>query len=180
MKDHLHISFDLETLATTPDAHILSIGACSFDLTTGEIVHKFHKILSPQNQKRFIDPETVMWWMGQSKAARESILQDTGNLLDTTLVYLSNWVRETHAKYVWGNGAIFDISILENAIRQVGGRVPWLFYNVRDMRTIVDLAQASKDFEKSKIPFEGTKHSALSDAIHQAKIIMQACNILGV
>lgn len=44
---------------------------------------------------------------------------------------------------------------------------------MRDMRTIVDVAK-SANFDSKSIAFEGTKHNALDDAKHQARVISAA------
>ncbi|WP_265102082.1 3'-5' exonuclease [Yersinia proxima] len=68
---------------------------------------------------------------------------------------------------VWGNGSIFDITILESWFASVDVAVPWEFGNVRDVRTVVDLSPLNvKDFIR-----EGVHHNALDDAIHQAKYV---------
>jgi inhibitor of KinA sporulation pathway (predicted exonuclease) len=42
------------------------------------------------------------------------------------------------------------------------------------MRTIVDLAEVLTNFDKRSVEFEGEKHNAISDAVHQAKVIHKA------
>jgi len=71
---------------------------------------------------------------------------------------------------VWGNGANFDVAILDNIF---GYEDPWEFWNVRDMRTLVWIASAI-GFDKESIEREGTHHSAIDDAVHQAKVISKA------
>ena len=39
----MHLMIDLETLATTPDAAILTIGACTFDPKGSEICTQFYE-----------------------------------------------------------------------------------------------------------------------------------------
>ena len=72
--------------------------------------------------------------------------------------------------FVWGNGSSFDIAILEYWYNKLGLCIPWNFWNVRDLRTIVEVA----GIDKRSIPFEGEQHNALDDAKHEAKILL-AC-----
>ncbi len=45
---------------------------------------------------------------------------------------------------VWGNGANFDIGILEHAYDQYQIEIPWEFWNVRDCRTIKDMYESQR------------------------------------
>jgi len=74
-----------------------------------------------------------------------------------------------HHAYVWGNGATFDISILEAAYRQRGIPIPWAFWNIRDVRTIAALAWPH--VKKDHTEFVGVPHRALDDAKHQARYV---------
>ena len=66
---------------------------------------------------------------------------------------------------VWGNGSVFDISILDKWFDMLGMNAPWKFWNVRDVRTVVDIMNINpKEFS-----FDGIKHNAIDDAIHQVK-----------
>jgi len=75
---------------------------------------------------------------------------------------------------IWGNGATFDVSMLENAYRMLELPIPWMFWDVRDVRTIVQLAAAlptSRRVEKCDVPFIGVPHRADDDAVHQASYV---------
>ena len=64
---------------------------------------------------------------------------------------------------VWGNGADFDLVILENYFRRMGwDQMPWSYKNVRCYRTLKNLVP--------DIPFKntGVAHSAEDDAAYQA------------
>ena len=49
--------------------------------------------------------------------------------------------------------------------------MPWQWWNDRDVRTVVELGKAIAFDPKRDMPFEGTRHNALADAIHQAKYV---------
>jgi len=164
-----HVMIDLETLGTSPQAPILSIGAVFFDPETGETGRTLHDKLDFESacEGRAIDPATVKWWLTQSEDARQALLEDFGTSQISALELLTEFLSV--GAVVWGNGAVFDISMLEDLYRQHEMRIPWTFWNVRDVRTIVDCAEgiiSKEDFE-----FEGVKHDALADAIHQAKYV---------
>ncbi|HIE9251547.1 TPA: 3'-5' exonuclease [Klebsiella variicola subsp. variicola] len=48
---------------------------------------------------------------------------------------------------------------------------PWEYWNDRDVRTMVELGQAISFAPKTAIPFEGSRHNTLADAIHQARYV---------
>ena len=71
-------------------------------------------------------------------------------------LYQFCWNR--HDK-VWSNGSGFDIVIAESAFRDLDMKYPWQFWNVRDCRTIYDLAGVSL-----KDGGHVTSHKAVEDA----------------
>ena len=73
-----------------------------------------------------------------------------------------------------GNGATFDVTILDSAYQRGGGESPWPFYAARDMRTIVDLAERLRGFDKKSVERIGVHHEAADDAAHQARVISAA------
>jgi hypothetical protein len=170
------ISLDLETLSKRNDAAILSIGATEFDRNTGEIIRSLYAEIDIDSaiSVGHVDGSTLSWWMRQEPAARAIFNEDRVKLpLTVALLQLNEFVGATPA-CVWGNGATFDISILETAYNKAMLRAaPWEYWNIRDMRTIVEAAR-TLGFEKAMVPFMGTKHNALDDAAHQARIISAA------
>ena len=165
-----HVMIDLETLGTGPDAAIIAIGAVLFEPSTGKIKSEFYYAVD-WDQGRTIDPETVKWWMLQSKEARDGVARNSGWPLHHVLKCLRLWLQDfedlsvDYDVLVWGNGATFDISILEDAYGK--DNIPWHFCGIRDMRTIKALA---KDYVE-KPEFKGTAHNALDDAIWQAQYV---------
>ncbi|HAH3124201.1 TPA: hypothetical protein GFY41_25200 [Escherichia coli] len=72
---------------------------------------------------------------------------------------------------VWGNGATFDNTILRRSYERQGITCPWHYCNDRDVRTIVEQGKTIDFDAKTAIPFEGVRHNALDDALHQAKYV---------
>ncbi len=181
MNTELHVSIDLEALGTKVDAPLLSIGACVFDYKTGKDISSFLVNCNPSS-KSVYDVKTIMWWLCQSDNARLALVE--GNKSSSTMYEslgaLTNYIS-SHSKgknvIPWGNGATFDISILERNYNNEGMLVPWAFYNIRDMRTIVTLAE-ELGFDKSSVVRDGVHHSAVADAVYQAKVISAAHNVI--
>lgn len=173
-----HFSVDLETLGTRYDAPIISIGVVQFDPNTSKKGETFYREIDIDSAIRAgrVNGSTLAWWMNQDKKAR-TVFDPKGSkvALATALEELQRWMRGlSHDPVVWGNGATFDISILEYAYDRgaVGLKEAWSFFNIRDMRTAVDLA----GFGKANCPFPkgGVQHNALDDAAYQAEVI-SAC-----
>lgn len=177
-----HVSIDLETLGKGHDAAITQLGWCPFDPTTGVIGTGNAINVSPTCG--VIDPSTVVWWLQQGEDARMGMVTaiDTGVTLAQGLRDFGECLYEPeHAMEgvcVWGNGATFDITILESAYSRCGLVVPWMFYNVRDMRTIVHLAQDLRGFNRASVVRAGVHHDAAADAAHQARVITAAWQAL--
>lgn len=162
-----HVMTDLETIGNDYDGIFTAIGACKFDPNTGEIGGRFHQHITWESsieKGRTITPDTLKWWMTQSEEARKEITRD-GKHLTAVLELFRQWLPENAV--VWGNGPTFDIGKLETAYGYYS--IPWKYYNIRCVRTIRDLAEGI--FDKDSIPFEGEKHNALADAVHQAKYV---------
>ena len=176
-----HVSLDLETLGTSSDAPILSVGAVKFDLKTGELGDTYYRRVSLESalKNRNLEADTLKWWMKQPEEARLEIVKN-GRSMPNMLVELQEFItgpsRNMKYVYPWGNGATFDISILESAYRQYDLTIPWKFWNVRDLRTIVAVAEELAFFDKSAIVRKGVHHNALDDAIHQANLTCAAYN----
>ena len=162
-----HVMIDLETMGLLPGSAIVSIGAVVFDPRLNRVSNKntFYMELDWESQERHQDPNTLHWWGSRSPIAKAA-LNGLEELTDT-LTELAVWLPKD-AK-VWGNGATFDIGILENAYRQHGIDIPWKFWNVRDCRTVKDMYESSRGgFSKKS---RGVLHHALDDAIFQAQYI---------
>ncbi|HBX2454016.1 TPA: exonuclease, partial [Klebsiella pneumoniae] len=177
--DYLHVMVDLETMGKKHNAPIVAIGAVVFDPATGSIGESFYKVVcleSSVNWGAVIDPSTVIWWLKQSSEARSAIVNDDAIPLLDALLQFKEFVSDNVAggskkAQVWGNGASFDNSILRSSYDCIAEDYPWEYWNDRDVRTMVELGQAISFDPKTTIPFEGSRHNALADAIHQARYV---------
>ncbi|WP_462383324.1 3'-5' exonuclease [Pseudomonas sp. Marseille-QA0892] len=169
MIDQTHFVLDLETYDTLPTAAIASIG-CAV-VKRGQIVDEFYvRTAEPTGT---LSHSTVRWWLGQSAEARAEVDGSQPGL--TMSVVLEGFRRfmEAHApradRYVWGNGPSFDNVIMRHALRDWNVPELWPYPNDRDIRTLSALFPQAK-----RIEFEGTRHHALHDARHEAKILCRA------
>jgi DNA polymerase III epsilon subunit-like protein len=158
-----HLMVDLETLATTPNAQILTIGAVTFNPNGYEIYDEFYvrvDIDSCDGLDTFVDDNTIKWWADQDKSAQEEAFNPSGR------IHIKDAMDQFYkfclgSSRFWSHGAAFDIVILENYFRKIGKPFPWNFWDVRDTRTLFDLGM------DPEMP-QAYKHHALEDAKRQA------------
>jgi len=161
------IMIDLETLATSTDAAILTIGAVKFDPFGSEIkepaMDSFYCKVDLDSCDRIglvTNDDTIAWWANQSKEAQEAAFDPTDRLqIEDAFAQLYKFCWG--AKRVWSNGSCFDIMICEHVFKKVGRAVPWKFWEIRDVRTAFDLG-----INPQRPPV--TAHHALQDAWNQA------------
>lgn len=175
-------SIDIETLSTRYDAAILSIGCVQFDRITGEIGPRFYEEIGIDTAIKFghVSGDTLSWWITQSKNAQRVFANKGKQPLSAALHNLGAFVRREMAPRVWGNGATFDIGILEYAYVNGGHGLtpPWHFMKIRDMRTLVDAAESLGFNAYEDVPNVGVAHNAGDDAEYQAKVISRCWQII--
>lgn len=171
------IMIDLETLATSTDAAILTIGAVKFDPFGADIkepaMDSFYvrvDLDSCHNLGLVTNDDTIAWWANQSKEAQEEAFGEDNR------IPISDAMNQLYkfcwgAKRVWSNGAAFDIPICETVYKRLNKAIPWSFWQVRDVRTAFDLG-----IDPRRPPV--TAHHALQDAWNQAVGIQNVYNTL--
>ena len=172
-----HIMLDLETLATTPNAQVLTIGAVKFDPNGDDFTDQSCETLyikvdieSCNDLNLEINDDTVAWWGQQSEEAQEEAFGEEGR------VSIQDAFAQLHkfcwgSKYVWSHGAAFDVPICENIFRKLNKAIPWQFWDVRCTRTLFDLGM---------VPYKPsvTAHHALVDAYNQVLGVQSITKIL--
>jgi exodeoxyribonuclease VIII len=170
----IDLMIDLETIGTDPTTTVISLGACFFDLETGKIGPTFYMALDVDEQLkkgRSLDGSTLKWWMGQSGAAKK-VFNEKAKSADEVLRTFSTWVLancQISKVKPWGNGATFDISIMENMYRMYGIKCPWMYNSIMDLRTFRRFIANGDKVDKSS----GVDHNALDDAINQANFVIR-------
>ena len=161
------IMIDLETLATTPNAAVLTIGAVRFD-PFGEDMKEpsadsFYVKIDVDSCDAIgleVSPDTLDWWSRQDQSAQDEAFGTEGR------IPISDAMNQLYkfcwgAKRVWSHGASFDIVICENVFRKLQKAVPWTYWQVRCTRTLFDIG-----INPERPPV--LKHHALEDAWNQA------------
>lgn len=168
---------DLETLATSTDAAILTIGAVKFDPFGKDVqepdMDSFYvrvDLDSCHDIGLVTSDDTIAWWAQQDQAAQDEAFNPEGRIHVKEAfeqLYKFCW----GAKRVWSNGAGFDVVICETVFKRIQKSVPWSFWQVRDVRTAFDLG-----INPNRPPV--LKHHALEDAWNQAVGIQNVYNTL--
>ena len=166
-----HATIDIETLGTSPDTVVLTIGGIKFDPMADDELHsEFYYRLDVDEQidmGRTVDEKTLEWWETQSEEVKAEALDTNDRIpVEETLKALNKWL--VGVDKIWCQGPVFDIGILENLYKQIGLHHNWQFYIIRDSRTLFGLMD--KDPRK-EIDFAA--HNALADAIVQSLCIQK-------
>jgi len=161
-----HLMLDLETMGNGSNSSIVSIGAVEFDIETGETGREFYQKIGLQScldVKLIVNASTIYWWMQQSEKARMELVKGGENIY-LVLQAFRVFTLELGDFQIWGNGARFDIGILEDAYKACAYiETPWNFRNERDVRTLVSFAPKIKEH----YPFTGVEHHPIDDCKHQ-------------
>jgi hypothetical protein len=170
----MDVMIDIESLGTSPDCTILSIGVVLFDPKGIGITSKLELKPSVEEQteiyKRSIDEGTLLWWSKQSPEALNEALSDEGRIPFKECmekVYKFCW----NHRAVWSNGAGFDVVVMESAFRNLEMQIPWPYHSVRDTRTLFDICNVKLSDKKYQTK---TTHKAVEDAEHQAIVVQDA------
>ena len=169
----MDIMIDNETLATAPDATILTIAAQCFDpFSKGYIEnHQYYARITLESQTdRSINDSTVDWWATQPAAAAEAFAEEDRIPLADALDGLHKLCWQSNL--IWMNGPTFDATILENAYKSHNKHIPWQYYKVRDARTVYGLWP--------DCPKPPTEHHALKDCQRQIDMLQATLRQLGI
>lgn len=170
-----HVMLDLETLGTKPGCPIISIGAVVFATGDDWYFKQFYTSILPNSQERMQVPEqaTLAWWDKQPEEARAEVFNNVNSIpLYQALIRFVSWTDEVvkldpaDEIVIWGKGATFDEPIIAEALKRYDHATPWTFRDSMCFRTLIEVGKMAGITEPV---FEGVKHNALSDAMHQAK-----------
>lgn len=174
-----HVMIDIEGLGHTPDGVIASIGAVVVDPVqppASPDPDGFMVLVSLRQDRRF-EPDTVQWWLRQTK---EAVDQNFGKgqprlPLTQALSDLTKWCGAIGATDFWAWPAAYDLMMLGHAYYQTGVGAPW-----GHQRRVLHCARTICTFVKVGRERNENKHNPLSDARIQAVALRKALRIIGV
>lgn len=153
---------DLETLDTKTSAVVLTLGAVKFDPFNDSPMKELYIKFDIESQESLdctISNDVIDWWSKQDESVKTEAFSDD-NRLDVKDAI------DTFHKFAWGcnkfwsKGSCFDIMILEHLYSKLKKTVPWQYWEIRDARTLFDLADPNMP--------SALLHNALEDARRQA------------
>jgi hypothetical protein len=173
-----HATIDIETLGTSPDTVVLTIGGIKFNPHEDDGLHSefYYRLDADEqiNMGRSVDEKTIQWWETQSEEVKnEAMSPDDRVSVEETLRALNKWL--VGVDKLWCQGPVFDIGILQDLYTGIDLHWNWAFWDIRDSRTLFGLMD--KDPRK-EIDFAA--HNALADAIVQSLCIQRVYKKLGV
>ena len=152
-----HIMCDIESLGTRVGSVVLSVAFVRFE---------DHASLSlnlnvPEQQALGleINPATVEWWRDPSRSEAWAAATTNAYPLSIALPHIAAWIAWAQAGRplrLWCHGASFDAPLLQDVYRAAGLPIPWHYRDVRDTRTLYDLAGV--DLSEHR---DGSDHVAL-------------------
>jgi len=175
----VHAMIDIETLDTSPQSVVLSVGAVKFNpYDETEPYNEIYYKLDLDDQDRLhrtTSDSTIEWWSKQNEDVRNEAFSEDGRIgVDQFLNELRSWLSNVHT--IWGHGYGFDLTILEDMYKGSGKSIPWNFWQVKDSRTLFSLCKK----DPRKLLGNENLHNALADAYFQAKGVQMAFNELSV
>jgi hypothetical protein len=166
----VNVMVDLETMSTRSHAAICSIGAVKWE--GNKVLDTFYCTVDLKTCKEVgmhISKDTVKWWSEQNKEALKELTKNNITLHEA-LDKFREWFGPKSLP-IWGNGAVFDNTILANAYFITEQEPPWKAWDDRCYRTLKNLFHWIPPDRR-----QGTHHNALDDAMFQT---MHAIKILG-
>lgn len=173
MKQPLHFMLDLETLSTSPDAHILQLALVGFDPNTGSVKeHRTWNAMFGGLEPQLGAHHSFSTWAWHMKTAPDQFKKyfDQHRTYDNFRDILEDiWgvfknLREKESPFVvWCTGT-FDIDILNAACRRLGLGTPIRYHEGRDVRTVRMLADAFELHDRNN---EDVTHDAYEDCMRQ-------------
>ena len=180
------IMIDLETLGTGSDAMILTLAAVEFNPETGGTKRMFYKKVDIDSYKPYtgcftMNGSTLTWWMTKAPAAaREEAFSGERTSLKTVLEDFDAWLKSIQDTIrVWSHGSSFDISILTHSFTILGLEIPWQYWNIRDTRTLYDVAQV--DLKLLPLTDDAKRypeHHAIGDCLRQIEGVRKSYETL--
>jgi exodeoxyribonuclease VIII len=194
---------DIETMGTSPQSPVLTIGAVLFDPHEQNSVQQLENIgflrridLSDAlRNSGGVEPDTLKWWLEQDDKAIKALVTGEAVSLKQALIDFRNYCIDRapqldnkffngFSQYpigciLWAKSPDFDCKILENACKAVGEQMPMKFYQYRCVRTLQDLCWPEGPSTRPIFKF-GTAHDARADAVNQALMVQAGYKELGL
>jgi len=165
---------DIETTGLFPDrSAMIQLAAVRFDLETKEVDTRFFYRALKMPPWRFWQESTWDWW-----SDKPEILTDIVSRMEDPAVVMQdffNWsvAQDGPAPRFWSKPLSFDFPFVSSYFRDFGLSMPYNYSQAMDMRSFMRGRLGLKQFKEPKPEFVGNAHNALSDTIHQIKVLFE-------
>lgn len=173
------IMLDLETLGISENAVVVQVGVVKFERHINEIDESDKLLINVQladyqNYPEFkMDITTVQFWLKQNKEAQKRVFEtdeSTQKTVKTTFEMMRDFIGSIDN--IWCHPS-FDGKIVDFYLRAL--KLTKIdYWKYRDLRTLVDITK----YDYKKHPYNGVKHSALDDCMHQISYANECFNKL--
>lgn len=167
------VMLDVESTGLNFDRNaIIQISAVRFNLVERTISLDFFDrcLMIPDN--RFWDEQTRDWWLKK----REVLMSILGRGEEPKVVFeaLAAWAGTQSV--MWAKPTHFDHVFIGSYCKDLGMSHPFHFRKANDMNSFIRARYFPKDPPKweNDIPFDGPKHNAIFDVLHQIKVLFAA------
>lgn len=153
--NHIDITFDMETCATTANAAVMQVAAVAWDRSAKEnpfsvcdgfAVVSFNEHIDLRScvvDGFDFDQTTVNWWANQTDKAKKAVTAGLAEPIEEVFCRFIEWIiqvkRDTKAESVclWCQGMDFDGAILRNICHKYDLELPFPYQQFRDCRTLI-------------------------------------------
>ena len=162
--NHIDITFDLETCATTANAAVMQVAAVAWDRTAKEdpfSVSEGSAFANASETPTFtsfnehidlrtcvvdgfdFDSGTLQWWAKQGEEAKKAVCDGLAEPVDEVFIRFIQWMEsvkkdlDVESVCLWCQGTDFDAAILRNICKKYDLELPFSYQQFRDARTII-------------------------------------------
>lgn len=154
MNNHIDITFDFETCATTANAAVMQVAAvawdryddnCPFNLEHDrDVSFNEHIDLRTCVVDGFdFEQQTTTWWSQRSEVAKQAVTDGKPEPVEEVFARFTNWMEEVMhhndaaSICLWCQGMDFDGAILRNVCKKYDLLLPCKYQQFRDCRTVI-------------------------------------------
>lgn len=163
------IMIDIETLGRRNDAAIREVGLVAFEYD-GTIISKRQFTVSPEvwnTYSRTFSGETIIWLKMGGSIDTEFNCRSYQELITNINRFMRAHLTEND--HIWSKGHM-DLEVLKDLYETLDEKIPWAFWQPRDMRTIIDLYKDNQNMP--------TRHSAMYDATQQTNELLKSITFI--
>lgn len=190
--NHIDITFDMETCATTANAAVMQVAAVAWDRSAKE--NPFRSVcdcmtVANTDMESFnehidlrtcvvdgfdFDQATVKWWANQTDKAKKAVTDGLAGPIEEVFICFIEWINQikkhTKAESVcmWCQGMDFDGAILRNICHKYDLELPFRYQQFRDARTVIlETAAAWTTRDKLLTPEDILKKPCLAYGLYK-------------